>query len=82
MRPGGLFLTVVEGPDGTRMSHAGCYLEVVENRRLVWTSALTAGYRPQPLSGGGLPFHFTGFLDLEPTPTGTKYTAMAIQRRA
>lgn len=24
----------------------GCYLEIVPNRKLIWTSALGSGYRP------------------------------------
>lgn len=66
VRPGGAFRTVMEGPDGARQDEpAGCFLEVVPGRRLVWTDGLGPGYRPrangfltaivtfEPLAGGG-----------------------------
>ena len=46
--PGGVFRTVMRGPDGEEGGGAGCYLEVVEGVRLVWTSALGPGFRPNP----------------------------------
>ena len=51
LRPGGIFRTVMEGPAGERFDGTGCYLEVVPNRRLVWTSVLLPHWRPAP------PFH-------------------------
>lgn len=73
LRPGGVFRTVMCSPDGDRVDNSGCYLEVVENRRLVWTAALGPGYRPNDFSGGGFPF--TAEIVLEPSGNGTKYTA-------
>jgi uncharacterized protein YndB with AHSA1/START domain len=73
LRPGGMFRTVMRSPDGELMNNSGCYLEVVENRRLVWTAALGAGYRPNDFSEGGFPF--TAELTFEPNGTGTTYTA-------
>ena len=35
LRPGGIFKTIMRMPDGQEMSNAGCYLEVVENEKLV-----------------------------------------------
>jgi uncharacterized protein YndB with AHSA1/START domain len=52
---------------------AGCVLEVVENRRLVWTAALGPGYRPVATD-----FPFTAVITMEPSGAGTKYTALAI----
>lgn len=39
-------------------ANEGCYLEVVPNENLIWTSALLPGYRPQLPSDdpGGFPF--------------------------
>lgn len=71
LRPGGLFRTVMNGPDGEVADGSGCYLEVVPQRRLVWTDALLPGYRPS-----GQAF-MTGMLLLEPTPEGTRYVAIA-----
>ncbi len=77
LRPGGLFRTVMRSPEGKDFPNTGCFLEVVPNRKLVWTDALGPGYRPAALSPS-LPFHFTGVILLEPRGTGTKYTAIAV----
>ncbi len=73
LRPGGIFRTVMCGPDGERNESAGCYLEVVPNRRLVWTAALGPGFRPNDFSEGGFPF--TATLTFEPDGSGTRYRA-------
>src|SRR3569833_3957899 len=46
LRPGGIFRMVMRGPEGEQHTNLGCYLEVVENERLVWTNALLPGFRP------------------------------------
>jgi uncharacterized protein YndB with AHSA1/START domain len=76
LRPGGIFRTVMRSPEGQEFPNAGCYLEVIENEKLVWTAALKPGYRPQN-SAGGTPL-FTAVILLEPHGAGTKYTAIAI----
>ena len=52
LRPGGRFATVMRSPEGVEVAGANCYLLVEPERRLVWTSALTPGFRPhaQPTS--------------------------------
>jgi len=73
LRPGGAFRTTMRSPEGEVMPGApGCYLEVVENRRLVWTDALAPGYRPK-----GEAF-MTAAILLEPHGAGTRYTAIAM----
>ena len=47
LRPGGRFHTVMRSPEGKDHPGTGCFLEVVEHEKLVWTSALGPGYRPQ-----------------------------------
>jgi uncharacterized protein YndB with AHSA1/START domain len=74
LRPGGMFRTVMRSPEGQEFPNVGCYLEVVPNERLVWTDALLPGYRPAEN-----PF-MTAILTLEPTGTGTRYTAIAIHK--
>lgn len=74
LRPGGIFRTVMRSPEGQDFPNAGCYLEIVENERLVFTDALEAGYRPSEK-----PF-MTAFIILEPHKTGTKYTALVKQK--
>ena len=73
LRPGGAFRTVMRSPEGEDMAgEAGCILEVVENRRLVWTDALLPGWRPAEK-----PF-FTAVITMEPEGDGTRYVARAI----
>jgi len=76
LRPGGVFATQMKGPDGPETPlERGCYLEVVPNRRLVWTGALGPGFRPNAL-GADVPFVFTATIMMEPHGEGgTKYTA-------
>ena len=72
LRPGGTFHTVLQGPDGTTLDNPGCYLEVVPNRRLVFTTALGTGYRPQDHY-----IPFTAIITLEPKGKGTRYHVLA-----
>ena len=76
LRPGGIFRTVMRSPEGQEFPNTGCYLEVIENEKLVWTAALKAGYRPQN-EPSQIPT-FTAMILLEPRGAGTKYTAIAI----
>lgn len=80
LRPGGKFWTVMQSPEGEDSGGggAGCILEVVKNRRLVWTTALGPGFRPQPSSEGDLPF--TAIISMEPQGKGTRYTAIAVHQ--
>lgn len=71
LRPGGAFNTAMQSPEGQLFPNNGCYLEVIPQRRLVFTDALTAGFRPSGAS------FMTGIVELEPHGTGTKYRAMA-----
>lgn len=73
LRPGGIFSFGMRGPDGEEMPPSpGCYLEVIENRKLVFTDALAPGYRPK-----SSPF-FTAHVIFEPEGSGTRYTAIAM----
>lgn len=78
LRPGGIFRTVMRSPEGEEFDGAGCILEVVENERLVWTSALGPGFRPN--AAEDLPF--TAIISIEPTSSGTRYTAVALHSEA
>lgn len=46
VRPGGSSLVVMRGPDGIDFPNRGVYLEVVANRRLVFTDAYVAAWEP------------------------------------
>lgn len=75
LQPGGVFLTVMKSPEGQSFPGEGCILEVVENRKLVWTSTMKRGYRP---NDPGAPFIFTAVITMEPHEGGTKYRALVI----
>lgn len=83
LRPGGLFRTVMQSPEGQNFPNVGCYLEVVPNEKLVWTNALEPGFRParQPTESPGhecAEFAMTAVISLEPHERGTKYTALVM----
>lgn len=77
LRPGGMFRTVMKGPDEPEMENTGCYLEIEENRKLVWTDALEAEFRPNINPNSCIEGRFTAFLMLEPHENGTKYMVIA-----
>ncbi len=80
LRPGGIFRTLMRSPEGQEMSIVGCYLEIVPNEKLVWTSALGPGYRPaiRTATGSCEDLYFTAVILLEARGKSTKYTAIAI----
>lgn len=69
--PGGIFRTVMLGPEGESFDGAGCVLECVPEARFVWTDALGPGFRPNPES------FFTGVVTVEATEKGSRYKAVA-----
>lgn len=78
LKPGGKFFTQMVDADGNKLpATAGCYLEIVPNRKLVWTSALGPGFRPNDPAAA--PWFFTAVLTFEPHGNGgCRYTATAI----
>ncbi len=76
LRPGGIFRTVMEGPNGERMDNAGCWLEVVPHSRLSWTDALLPGFRPAQSA------FMSVTLTLEEVAGGTHYVAHAMHKSA
>ena len=76
LRPGGIFKTVMAGPEGQEFSGSGCFLEIIENKKLVWTSAMGPGYRPNITPEGA--FLFTAVITLEDQGDQTKYSALVI----
>ena len=51
LRPGGEFMSVMNGPNGERMENMGIFLEILPGERLVFTDAFVPGWRP-----AGAPF--------------------------
>lgn len=82
LRPGGIFRTVMRSPEGQEFPNVGCYLEVVPQKRLVWTNMLAPGFRPANLdtSRSCGEFAFTAIVQIEPHGSGTKYTATVLHR--
>lgn len=73
LRPGGRFASIIRGPEGETIPNAGCFLEVIPERRLVWTDAMTEGWRP-----AATPF-MTGILTFDPIATGgVRYRALVL----
>ena len=77
LKPGGMFRTVMRSPEGQEFPNLGCFLEVVPNRKLVWTGALEPGYRPAR-PNPNVPFYFTAFILMEPHGKGTRYQAIVL----
>lgn len=72
VRPGGASLIVMRGPDGTEFPNRGIYLEVVPNKRLVFTDAFIDAWTPSEK-----PF-MTGILTFENQGGKTRYTARVL----
>jgi uncharacterized protein YndB with AHSA1/START domain len=76
VRPGGIFsidIAVANGPD---VPNLGCFLEVVPNQRLVWTSMLFPGYRPAVFDD----IPITAIVTMESVGSGTRYVFTALHR--
>ena len=71
VRPGGANLITMQGPDGSLMPNAGQYLEVLPDRRLVFTDAFVGDWVPS-----AKPF-FACVLSFEDEAGQTRYTARA-----
>jgi len=70
LKPGGAFHTVMHGPAGELSGNPGSFLEVVPHARIVFTSMLTAGWRPgQPWLG------FTAIVTMADEGDGSRYIA-------
>lgn len=74
LRPGGIFYTVMQSPDGQEYPNAGCYLEIIPHEKLVFTNALAPGYRPAENA------FFTAVITLDETAEGTLYKVVAMHK--
>jgi uncharacterized protein YndB with AHSA1/START domain len=70
LRPGGAFHILMRGPDRETSDNPGCFLEIVPQAKLVFTSALTGGWRPHAAE---LPF--TAIIAMSDEGEGTRYVA-------
>lgn len=57
LRPGGVFATTMQSPDGVNLPEgAGCYLAIERPHRLVWTNILGPDFMPQAITHPGFGF--------------------------
>jgi uncharacterized protein YndB with AHSA1/START domain len=85
LRPGGIFRIRMVGPDGFDTGHGtpGCVLEVVDKKKLIWTSALGPGYRPNVAGEGCDSFPMTAVITFMDAGDGkTLYKAVALHKDA
>jgi uncharacterized protein YndB with AHSA1/START domain len=79
-RPGGIFRTVMRSPEGREYPHVGCYLDIVEHQRLVWTTVLGPGFRPPNPANDIEAFAFTAAISFEALGARTRYRALVMHR--
>ena len=83
LKPGGVFRIRMQGPDGFDPGHGtpGCVLEVIQNKKLSWTSALGPGYRPNEAGEGCESFPMTAIVTFEDLGNSkTAYKAVALHK--
>lgn len=75
LRPGGAFVTEMSA-DGRQFSPhlTGCFLDVKEKERIVYTNSLTGGWRP---AENGF---VTAIITFGDHPDGTSYRALALHK--
>ncbi len=72
LRAGGASSMFICGPNGEKFPNNGVYLDVVPNKRIVFTDAFTSAWIPSDKA------FFVGTIELEDLGDGTtKYTAVA-----
>jgi len=76
LRPGGRFYTLMKGPAGEVVPNEGSFLDLVPERRLVFTDLFHSDYRPAAQPGLG----FSAIVTFAPEGSGTRYTARARHR--
>lgn len=76
LRPGGGFETLMREPGGAFQPHVeGCFLDVVPEQRLVWTTVLAEGWRPvEPWLA------LTAIITFEIEGQGTRYSARVLHK--
>jgi uncharacterized protein YndB with AHSA1/START domain len=73
LRPGGAFDTLMHGPDGEENPSPGSFLDVVPMERIVFTTALSEGWRP------AAPWlAITAIITMKDHADGTDYSALAL----
>lgn len=76
VRPGGIFSIDIAVGDGPEIPNLGCFLDVIPEQRLAWTSVLFPGYRPAVFDD----IPITAIVTMQPEGTGTRYVFTALHR--
>lgn len=78
LRPGGGFETQMREGHGDFQPHVeGCFLEIVPESRMVWTTVLSEGWKPvEPWLA------LTAIITFEPEESGTRYSTRVLHRNA
>lgn len=76
LRPGGIFRIDIAVGDGDPFPNLGCFLDVVPQQRLVWTSMLFPGYRPAVFDD----IPITAIVTMRSEGSGTRYVFTALHR--
>lgn len=74
LKPGGAFNTTMRMEDGTEYPGRGCFLEIINGERIVFTDALQEGWRPNEES------FFSAVITMNDHPDGTLYTSTALHK--
>ena len=77
LRPGGKFHTRMTGPDGFDFSGTACILEAVAGERIIWSTTMKGGYRPNEFTTTAA----TAFLSPRSTRSRTRPTARPATQR-
>lgn len=76
VRPGGIFRIDIAVAGGEAFPNVGCFLEVIPQERLAWTSMLFPGFRPAVFDD----IPITAIVTMETVGTGTRYIFTALHR--
>src|SRR6185295_1973203 len=75
LRPGGSFVTEMSEDGDAFVPHVtGCFLDVAEAERIIFTNALTGGWRPAKRG------FMTAIITFRDHPQGTEYVALAMHK--
>ena len=85
LRPGGVFRTVMRSPEGQEFPHLGCFLELIENEKMVMTNALEPGFRPASVGkeeamADCADIPFTSILTLKERGGKTHYSVVVLHK--
>ena len=76
LRPGGIFSIDIATGEGQEFPNLGCFLDVMPQQRLVWTSMLFPGYRPAVFDD----IPITAIVTMGAEGAGTRYVFTALHR--